>query len=86
MYLSDYYLREDRRRVMGVKTFERLLSWYAGGKVHESYERASQLLDALRRAGFARATAHIAGDFAPNLGVAVPERSAYVRVIEARCQ
>jgi O-methyltransferase involved in polyketide biosynthesis len=82
LYLSDLHLADEIARVPLARLFGHLLSGFARGAVHFHYRDAAAVEAALVAAGFARATAHLAGDH-PAAGVR-PRDSAYVRVIEAR--
>ncbi len=83
MYLSDYYLEEDSRRVAGTAQMSRMLSWFVGGKIHFPMWDDRELVEGLERAGLPGATIHVAGDFAQELQIERPQRSAFVRIIEA---
>lgn len=84
LYLSDYYLRQDTQKVVGVGPMFKLLGWFVGGGVHLPLESDTELYNALGDAGLSDAAVHVAGDFARELQIESPKRSAYVRVIEAR--
>lgn len=84
LYLSDYYLRGDSLRVVGVRPMSKVLSWFVSGGVHLSLEEESDLYAGLGQSGLSRVNIHMAGDFAQQLQIESPKRSAYVRVIEAR--
>ena len=83
LYLADHYLRGDSESIWGVKTFARLLSWFAKGTVHMPYDQEHELAEALEDCGFDDVNVHRAGDYAGTLPVAGPRQSAYVRIIEA---
>lgn len=82
LYLSDYYVARDSMRVLGVRQMSKVLSWFVGGAVHMAHWDDEALTIALAEAGLPNATIHIAGDFARELQIEGPERSAHVRVIE----
>lgn len=84
LYLSDYYLEEDSRRVVGAKQMASLISWFVGGKTHFPFWDDEALLSSLGAAGLTDSIVHTAGDFAGELHIERPKRSAFVRVIEAR--
>jgi O-methyltransferase involved in polyketide biosynthesis len=84
LYLSDYYLRRDSLRVVGVRPMSKLLGWFVDGGVHLSLQEESDLYAGLGQAGLSDVNIHMAGDFAQRLQIESPKRSAYVRVIEAR--
>lgn len=86
LMLSDFYLRRDSLRNLGARSFGRALTWFARGKYHLPYEDDRELSQALARCGFRDARIHMAGDFAVQLEIPNPKRSAYVRVIEAKRQ
>lgn len=84
LYLSDYYVGQDTKRVVGVGPMFKLLGWFVSGGVHLPLDTDSDVYNALGAAGFEDAAVHVAGDFAHELQIESPKRSAYVRVIEAR--
>ena len=84
LYLSDYYLEEDSMRVLGARQLSTVLSWFVGGRTHFPFRDDRALVSGLHSAGFADTAIHIAGDYARELSIERPQRSAYVRVIEAR--
>jgi O-methyltransferase involved in polyketide biosynthesis len=84
LYLSDYYLRTDTKKVVGVGPMFKLLGWFVGGGIHLPLRSDADLYNALGEAGLSDVAIHTAGDFAQQLQIESPKRSAYVRVIEAR--
>lgn len=84
LYLSDYYLERDTMRVLGAKQASALISWFVNGKTHLPLWDDADLKTALADAGFEDTRIHVAGDFARELQIERPVRSAFVRVIEAR--
>ena len=84
LYLSDYYLRRDTNRVLGAGAMYRLIGWFVSGSVHLPLANDAELYDALGESGLSQVAIHTAGDFAQQLQIESPKRSAYVRVIEAR--
>ncbi len=84
LYLSDYYLEEDSMRVMGARQLSGLVSWFVGGATHFPLRDDQSLVSALQEVGFADVAIHIAGDYARELSIERPQRTGYVRVIEAR--
>jgi O-methyltransferase involved in polyketide biosynthesis len=84
LYLSDYYLEEDSMRVLGARQLSTVLSWFVGGRTHFPFSDDRSLVSALQETGFEDAAIHIAGDYARELSIERPQRSGFVRVIEAR--
>lgn len=84
LYLSDYLVEADSKRVFGASQFSRLLSLFVGGRTHFPLSDDDELRSGLIEAGFGHATIHTAGDFARELAIERPLRSGFVRVIEAR--
>ena len=84
LYLSDYYLRRDTARVVGAGPMFKLLGWFVNGGMHLPLANDRELYEALGDAGLSDVAIHMAGDFAKELQIESPKRSAYVRVIEAR--
>ncbi len=84
LYLSDYILGRDTKRVALAGPMRKLLSLFVGGGVHLPLESDVHLYEALGEAGLSDVAIHMAGDFAHELQIESPKRSAYVRVIEAR--
>lgn len=84
LYLSDYYLRRDTERVLGARPMFKVMGWFVEGRIHLPIWHDTDLYTALEEVGFSEATIHVAGDFARELQIEPPRRSAYVRVIEAR--
>ncbi|MCP4445724.1 MAG: hypothetical protein GY811_10345 [Myxococcales bacterium] len=86
LYLSDYYLEGDSLRVVGARQLSSLISWFAGGRTHFPVWDDEALIAALADSGLSGATPHVAGDFARELQIERPRRSAFVRVIEAQVE
>jgi len=84
VYLSDYLLKDDSMRVLGARQLSSLVSWFVGGRTHFPLRDDRALVAALQGAGFEDSAIHIAGDYARELSIERPQRSGYVRVIEAR--
>lgn len=83
LYLSDLHIDEDIRAIRGGRVFRFALNQLTRGRHHRYYETASAAVLALKDSGFAAPEVHYASDFA-DLEVPALERSARVRIVEAR--
>lgn len=84
LYLCDVLTDGEGRRVPMFQPFRHALSLFARGRVHFPFADADAVTQALLDAGFADATAPLAGSYRATLPVAAPAQSAYVRVAAAR--
>jgi len=81
-FFSDIQLGGEAGDV-GVRTFKRMLAWFAKGDVYLHWQEPHECEEVLLDAGFATAALRSPGEFA-DAGVPAPDERHLVRVIDAR--